>query len=581
MFLARFIWSKMPRWGASVDEVNQALPGDDLVAAAPYRTTRAATIEAPPSMVWPWLVQMGLGRGGLYTYDGLENLLGLGYHSADEIVPQWQKLTVDDHVRIAPETPLRVEICEVERDLVLHTVMSPYTAKEVTREASAWVDWSWAFHLSPSGVGETRLIVRTRAEYRPSWLRLPFTVLLEPIHYCMERGMILGIKARAEALQSEIAGLATQRGTHAESLRPAEQSIQALRKEAHSLGEQCGREEVHATQVELRLENTAETCHERHGVELATFEQDIHALRLAIESQRKAMRRRASAAAAAGADGEAPAAETEAPAPPADEAEALPHDEEGPDWAFVESIVGELRQRLEAMGPVNLDAITEFEELEERHNFLQAQNDDLVKSKQELLEIIEHINKETRIRFTETFEQVRENFGRMFKTLFGERAQANLILLDEGDPLESGIEISAKPPGKKLQSISLLSGGERSLTAVALLFSIYLVKPSPFCVLDELDAPLDESNIGRFLKVLDSFIDKSQFIIVTHSKRTMARADVMYGVTMEEFGVSKPVGMRLTKEEVAADPEEWGGEAEEKPEEDLTAAERAARELEG
>ncbi len=395
------------------------------------------------------------------------------------------------------------------------------------------------------------------------------------------RAGIAEAKARAEALQGEIAGLATQRGTHAESLRTAEQSIQALRKEAHSLGEQCGREEVHATQVELRLENTAETCHERHGVELATFEQDIHALRLAIESQRKAMRRRASAAAAAGGDGEAPAAETEAPAPPAEEAEALPHDEEGPDWAFVESIVGELRQRLEAMGPVNLDAITEFEELEERHNFLQAQNDDLVKSKQELLEIIEHINKETRIRFTETFEQVRENFGRMFKTLFGERAQANLILLDESDPLESGIEISAKPPGKKLQSISLLSGGERSLTAVALLFSIYLVKPSPFCVLDELDAPLDESNIGRFLKVLDSFIDKSQFIIVTHSKRTMARADVMYGVTMEEFGVSKPVGMRLTKEDVAADQEEWGGEAEEKPEEDLTAAERAARELEG
>ena len=151
--------------------------------------------------------------------------------------------------------------------------------------------------------------------------------------------------------------------------------------------------------------------------------------------------------------------------------------------------------------------------------------------------------------------------------LFGEKATANLILVDEDDPLESGIDIIAKPPGKKLQSISLLSGGERSMTAVALLFSIYQIKPSPFCVLDELDAPLDEANIGRFLRVLDKFIDNSQFIIVTHSKRTMARADVMYGVTMEDFGVSKPVGMRLT----AAD-EAHKGDAK-------TAAQKAALEL--
>jgi chromosome segregation protein len=135
----------------------------------------------------------------------------------------------------------------------------------------------------------------------------------------------------------------------------------------------------------------------------------------------------------------------------------------------------------------------------------------------------------------------------MFKELFGDKGQADLLLLDEADPLESGIDVIAKPPGKKLQSITLLSGGERSMTAVALLFSIYMIKPSPFCVLDELDAPLDEANIGRFVRVLDRFIDRSQFIIVTHSKRTMARADVMYGVTMEEFGVSKPVGMRLTQ----------------------------------
>jgi chromosome segregation protein len=198
------------------------------------------------------------------------------------------------------------------------------------------------------------------------------------------------------------------------------------------------------------------------------------------------------------------------------------------------------------MGPVNLDAIEEYEELEERHNFLRGQHDDLSNSKTELLEVIDRINTETQRLFAETFAKVRVNFQEMFKELFGEKGQADLTLLDESDPLESGIEVIAKPPGKKLQSITLLSGGERSMTAVALLFSIYMIKPSPFCVLDELDAPLDESNIGRFVKVLDRFIDNSQFIIVTHSKRTMARADVMYGVTMEEFGVSKPVGMRLT-----------------------------------
>jgi chromosome segregation protein len=130
--------------------------------------------------------------------------------------------------------------------------------------------------------------------------------------------------------------------------------------------------------------------------------------------------------------------------------------------------------------------------------------------------------------------------------LFG-GGKANLLLTDESDPLESGIDIIAKPPGKQLQSISLLSGGERTMTAVALLFSIYMVKPSPFCVLDEMDAPLDESNISRFIKILDRFVGQSQFIVISHHKRTIARADALYGVTMEEHGVSKLVGVKFSK----------------------------------
>ena len=362
-------------------------------------------------------------------------------------------------------------------------------------------------------------------------------------------------RAEAEDLQAEIESRATGRTALMETIEAAEIALATLRRDHARVSEQKGREEIAATKLDLHLENLTNTLQERHQVELASFEPDAHALLTSIASQ-KALQARSGRQTIihgeeaedhhAGDDDEMPVMVVDATR--ADDAQELPGEMTGePDWSFVESIVTDLKRRLDAMGPVNLDAIEEYEELEERYTFLRNQHDDLVKSKAELLEVIERINSETQRLFSETFAQVRLNFRDMFKELFGEKGEADLLLLDEGDPLESGIDVIAKPPGKKLQSITLLSGGERSMTAVALLFSIYMIKPSPFCVLDELDAPLDESNIGRFVKVLDRFIDRSQFIIVTHSKRTMARADVMYGVTMEEFGVSKPVGMRLTQ----------------------------------
>jgi chromosome segregation protein len=148
--------------------------------------------------------------------------------------------------------------------------------------------------------------------------------------------------------------------------------------------------------------------------------------------------------------------------------------------------------------------------------------------------------------FTETFQRIRESFRTMFVEVFG-GGKADLILVDENDVLESGIDIVARPPGKQLQTISLLSGGEQTMTAVALLFSIYQVKPSPFCVLDELDAPLDEANINRFIRILQRFLAHSQFIIITHNKRTIGMAGVLYGVTMEEHGVSKIVSVKFHK----------------------------------
>jgi chromosome segregation protein len=207
-----------------------------------------------------------------------------------------------------------------------------------------------------------------------------------------------------------------------------------------------------------------------------------------------------------------------------------------------------LQTKIDEMGPVNLVAIEEYEETEQRHQFLSQQYEDLVNAKTELLEIINRINAQTRQMFVETFEKIRDNFRVLFTEVFG-GGKADLVLSDLNDVLESGIDIVARPPGKQLQSISLLSGGEQTMTAVSLLFSIYQVKPSPFCVLDELDAPLDEANVLRFVKILQRFLAHSQFIIITHNKRTIGMADVLYGVTMQEHGVSKIVSVKFHKAE--------------------------------
>ncbi len=218
--------------------------------------------------------------------------------------------------------------------------------------------------------------------------------------------------------------------------------------------------------------------------------------------------------------------------------------EEDIDWETVTSQVSEFKERLEKIGPVNLVVIDEHKELEERHAFLVHQQEDLVNAKDSLLKAIQKINKTTKELFIDTFQKIQVEFKNFFRLLFG-GGQAELVLIDEQDILESGIEIIVRPPGKKLQNIMLLSGGEKALTAIALLFSIFKVKPSPFCVLDEIDAPLDESNINRFSNVLKDFLKISQFIIITHNKRTIELADVMYGITMQERGVSKIVSVKF------------------------------------
>ena len=208
--------------------------------------------------------------------------------------------------------------------------------------------------------------------------------------------------------------------------------------------------------------------------------------------------------------------------------------------------IHELRKFLEQNQNVNLAAIEECEKQKERAQFLGDQVADLINAKNELLKMIAGLDQESRFLFKTTFEQIRVNFQKNFQILF-KGGEADLELLEADDILDAGVEITAKPPGKQMRSLSLLSGGEKCLTAMALLFAIFEVKSSPFCILDEIDAPLDDSNVERFLNVVKQFIDRCQFIIVTHNKRTMALADRLYGVSMEEKGISKILFMEFSE----------------------------------
>ena len=325
-----------------------------------------------------------------------------------------------------------------------------------------------------------------------------------------------------ETGEQQVATIVARRSEAQSGIDAFEGELRSARRQLGELQEGRSRLEVRGTQLEMRIENVVAHVQQRYQLAIEEFQPDTYSLLTALRDRKARETEEGQAE-------EAPAAE--------EERETVP-------WGRIEELVNELTGRLDSMGPVNLDAIQEYDELEQRHVFLEQQNADLVNSKAELLEVIAKINVTTRELFADTFEKIRVNFQEMFMELFG-GGKANLLLTDESNPLECGIEIIAKPPGKQLQSITLLSGGEKTMTAVALLFAIYMVKPSPFCVLDEMDAPLDESNISRFIKILDRFIDQSQFVVITHNKRTIARADTVFGVTMEEHGVSKIVGVKF------------------------------------
>ena len=343
--------------------------------------------------------------------------------------------------------------------------------------------------------------------------------------------------AQREEAQANSAKIASQRAKRLAAVSDRESELRHVRDSLGELQDRRAQGQVRESQFQMKIDNLLGHISRSYQVDLRGFAPDEAAFEKVLRAQAK---KRANAD-----DQETPAAADPLREESGEGAELSTRGRVRSPGVDLEKLLTDLRTQLDNMGPVNLEAVHEYDELEERYKFLETQNTDLTNSQRELLDVIARINSTTRKLFADTFEQVRANFREMFGELF-RGGRADLSLLDENDPLNCGIEITAKPPGKQLQSVSLLSGGERAMTAVALLFAIYMVRPSPFCILDEMDAPLDENNINCFIRVLDRFIQQSQFVIITHNKRTIAKADILYGVTMEERGVSKLVGVKLT-----------------------------------
>lgn len=229
------------------------------------------------------------------------------------------------------------------------------------------------------------------------------------------------------------------------------------------------------------------------------------------------------------------------------------------------ALLQELNDKLQRLGPVNMFALEEQRQLEERATFLKTQSDDLNSARASLRDVIARINRRSRKQFQDTFEAVRMHFQEIFRKLFG-GGKADIVLEENEDILDAGIDILARPPGKEPRSIMQLSGGEKALTTIALLFAVFRSRPAPFCLLDEVDAPLDEANVDRFNMILREFMDRSQFLVITHNKKTMSYADTLYGVTMPEPGVSKRIAIRYAEIEKHLPIEQMEKEAEEKRE---------------
>ncbi len=316
----------------------------------------------------------------------------------------------------------------------------------------------------------------------------------------LERSIEAALRREAEqsqrrsALQAEVDGGAREVHGLAEALREAEKKTREVQGSLDETRSQRNQVELARSEVRLRAEHLAESMRERYGCDVAAVDR---------------------------------------------------HEVEGADPADESARLEVLKNRLGRLGEVNMTAIDELRELEERDGFLRAQRDDLERSLADLERTIHKLNRASRTRFAETFARANETFQKVFPRLF-RGGEGRLVLTDEHNLLETGVDIIVRPPGKRLDSVSLLSGGEKALVAVSLIFSLFLINPTPFCILDEVDAPLDDVNIGRFSGMIREMSSQSQFVIITHNKRTMEAADILYGVTMQEPGVSKVISVTMS-----------------------------------
>ena len=353
-----------------------------------------------------------------------------------------------------------------------------------------------------------------------------------------------------DALRTELVELDERAADLRQRIAAQDEEVRAARRALEQARAEVGKQEVALATTEADLSHLTESCSVslQAGLEAVRAEVDALEAQGPIEPDPALVGTRTPPDVAGG-EATAGAAESDERTAGTDGSRAAAGVEQmaaGSQPVDAEAVVDLLHAKVERLGAVNMMAIDQFDELEERHGFLTAQRQDLIDSISATGAAIKRIDATTRARFQEAFKVVNEHFQLTFQTLFG-GGRAELVLLDESDVLESGIDIAAQPPGKRLQSIQLLSGGEKALTAMALMFAIFKYRPSPFCLLDEIDAPLDDANIGRFVQMLRGLQERTQFVLVTHNRKTMEIADRLYGITMEEPGVSKLISVNMAQ----------------------------------
>ncbi|HEY7520729.1 MAG TPA: chromosome segregation protein SMC [Methylomirabilota bacterium] len=463
-----------------------------------------------------------------------------------------QDVQTRQSARVASEKDLEQSVREHERvHRHLETIATEARQVAVEAEETATLLARLELHVATAREAESRheaAMATARASIESAQARE--TELMGELTAC--RVDAASVTERAEALTRELARLEEMHADFTDRIAQSQQRQTQLADRRAWLADERERTDAGAREVAVdrdRLEEEARAAGERHqGLldELAAVEGESRVL----ASELSGVTRRAHDVELKATEGRVRREELAQEAwrtYGVDAGALLAQHDPARELGGVRERLGELDTKLAAIGPVNLVADEEYRELDERLVFLRTQHDDLVGSMKDLEKALRGMTRTAQDRFAQAFEEINGHFGKIFERLFeGGRAELRLVEADEGgDPLDTGVELMAQPRGKRLQAVSLMSGGERALTGLALLFAIFYFRPSPFCVLDEVDAPLDDANIHRFLRVLRELTSQTQFLVITHNRKTMEAADILYGVTMEEPGLSKVVSVNL------------------------------------